>query len=81
MKRTTILTAVCWLASMIATALRWKGSEKPVREESSEQRRPARGLLYIIDKSFADRADFDSVNKASCQGHAYENVPITTRSI
>lgn len=82
MNRTILLKAVCWLASMIARALfkRVRASAEPVREESSEQRRPYRGLLYIIEKSFADEANFDRVNKPSCQGHAYENVPITSAS-
>ena len=75
MNRTILLKAVCWLASMIATA--FKGSKEPVRDDQSEQLRPTRGLLYIIDKSFANEADFDRVNKPSCRGHAYENVPIT----
>lgn len=75
MNRTILLKAVCWLASMIAVAL--ERSKKPVLDDQSKQLRPARGLLYIIDKSFAEEADFDRVNKPSCRGHAYENVPIT----
>jgi hypothetical protein len=80
MNRTILLKAVCWLASKIAPALvkRLQASTEAVRESPSEQRRPYRGLLYVIDKSFAEEADFDRVNKPSCQGHAYENVPITT---
>ena len=86
MKRTIFFKAMCWLALLIAPRLvtRWNASTELAGARNGSnavpQHGPARGLLYVIEKSLDDGAVVDRVTKPSCQGHAYENVPITAQS-